>query len=164
MSSGARTRWFSTLLGLVALQIGFAGCSTFGGVRPEAPKVSVVSVRPLNLSLSRQQLLFRLHVANPNPFPVELQSLDFTASFAGEEIAEGLSNDEVTLPARGEALMDVEVDAGFDRVLERFRRMIERRELALDYAVEGHVKLANWPRRIPFDVDGELENPLESGE
>ena len=37
--------------------------------------------------------------------------------------------------------------------------MLEERTLDLDYGVSGSVRLANWPARIPFDVDGVIENP-----
>jgi len=52
--------------------------------------------------------------------------------------------------------MEVSVNAGISRVLERFRNMISEGTIELDYGVKGNIKLANWPTRIPFDVEGEL--------
>lgn len=136
-----------------------AGCAAIPGTKPLPPKVSLIGVRPLNLSLTKQKLAFKLKVVNPNRFDLPMESLQFAASFAGQEIAKGSSDKPVTLPARGEAELEVTVNAGIVQVLERFRSMIEGGTIELDYGVKGTVKLANWPRRIPFDVVGELEDP-----
>ena len=135
------------------------GCAALPSVRPEPPKVSVAGVRPLNISLTRQRLEFRLRVENPNDYDLPLRSLDFAARLAGEEFATGRSDERVTIPANGEAEIKVDVTTGIDRLLGRMRSMLDDRTLDLDYGVTGSVKLANWPRRIPFDVTGVLENP-----
>ena len=134
-------------------------CASLPSVKPEPPRVSVAGVRPLNLSLTRQRLEFRLRVENPNDYDLPLRSLDFTARLAGEKIADGRSDERVTIPANGEAIVEVDVVAGVGKLVGRLRDMIERRDLDLDYGVTGHVRLDNWPTRIPFDVDGVLENP-----
>ena len=145
---------------LVALTT--VGCASLPAVRPEPPRVSVAGVRPLNLSLTKQRLEFRLLVENPNAYALPLRSLDFVASLAGDRIAEGRSEERVTIPANGDAIVTVDVTAGVDALLGKMRRMLESRTLDLDYAVEGSVRLDNWPRRIPFDVDGVVENPVRS--
>lgn len=146
------------------LLLTLGGCASILGVRPEPPAVTLAGVRPLSLSMTRQQLEFRLRVSNPNRFELPLEALNFTASFAGEDFASGESNEEVTIPARGEAFVNVMVDAGLAQILTRFRSMLDAGTLALDYGVSGTVKLANWPRLIPFDADGVLDNPLDPDE
>jgi len=126
--------------------------------------LALISVRPLNLSLSNQKLAFKLRVKNPNSYDLPMQSLKFTARFAGQDIAEGASDKAVTLPAKGEAVMEVSVNAGINRVLERFRNMISSGTIELDYGVKGNIKLANWPTRIPFDVEGELNETDKQNE
>jgi LEA14-like dessication related protein len=138
------------------------GCAAIPGSKPQSPNVTIASVRPLNLSLTRQKLGFSLRVENPNSFDLPLQALDFTARFAGQDIATGSSHEKVTIPANGEAIVEVEVIAGIDKMLSQFRTMIDSKTLELDYGVTGTVKLANWPRRIPFNVEGELEDPLQA--
>ena len=136
-----------------------SSCSSLPLKKPQAPSVSVASVRPLNLSLTRQRLEFSLNVKNPNPYNLPLEGLDFVATFAGEKLATGESNDKVTLPANGEAIVKVEVKAALGTLVSRFQSMLNSGDINLQYGVTGNVKLANWPARIPFNVDGELEAP-----
>lgn len=124
----------------------------------------MAGVRPLNVSLTKQRLEFKLRVENPNPYDLPLRSLDFVANVAGEKFATGRSDEHVTIPAEGEAIVAVEVITGIDRLIGRMRSMIDDRTLELDYGVTGSVKLANWPKRIPFDVEGVLENPRKRSE
>ena len=146
-----------TLLSALFILITLTGCASIPTSKPEAPKVTVASVRPLNLSLTRQKLAFRLRVQNPNNFDLPLQQMNFIAKFAGQEIAEGSSDERVTIPANGEAILEVSVTAKIAEMLNQFRAMIDSDTLELDYGVTGTVKLANWPARIPFNVDGVLD-------
>lgn len=144
---------------LACLLVALAGCASLPSVRPEPPRVTVAGVRPLNLSLTKQRLEFRLRVENPNPYELPLRSLDFVARLAGERIAAGRSDERVTIPPGGEAIVTVDVVAGVGKLLGRMRAMLEDRTLELDYDVTGSVRLDNWPKPIPFDVGGVLENP-----
>ena len=55
------------------------------------PKVELVSVVPLNISLSEQKLRFTLNVVNPNNFELPVESVDFIARFNDTDIASGKS-------------------------------------------------------------------------
>ena len=140
--------------------LALAGCAAMSSAKPQPPVVSVASVRPLNLSLGNQRLRFRLLVENPNAFELPVEGLDFVATLGGDRVARGSSDETVTIPARGEAEVSVDVVAGVDTVVDRLRAMVRNRTIDLDYTVAGTVELANWPRPIPFDVDGVVDNPL----
>ena len=146
-----------------ALATALAGCAALSGAKPEPPVVSVASVRPLNLSLSKQRLRFRLLVENPNGFDLPLEGLDFVATLGGDRVARGSSDEDVLIPANGSAEVSVDVVAGVDTVVDRIRAMVRNRTIDLDYTVAGTVDLANWPRPIPFDVEGIVDNPLRGG-
>lgn len=125
--------------------------------KPQAPIVKIAAVKPLNLSFTKQRLAFTLQVHNPNAYDLPLQNLDFVASLAGNNIATGKSDQAVTLPANGEAIVEVEVEAKINKLISHFQSMLSANSINLEYGVKGHVKLANWPTRIPFDVVGEYE-------
>lgn len=152
----SRRLWQTSALLLILL---LAACSSLPTHKPLAPKVSVAAVRPLNFSFVKQKLAFTLNVENPNDYDLPLKGLDFIASFGGNEIAKGNSSQEVTLPAKGSAQMDVTVEASLNDVMNRFSSMLKSDSLELSYGITGTVKLANWPTKIPFNVDGELEAP-----
>ncbi len=143
----------------VTTQFFLSGCAGFPLKKPEPPVVNIASVKPLNLSLTKQKLVFKLSVFNPNPYDVPLESIDFIASLAGKELASGGSDQKVTLPAKDYAFVDVEVVLGIDKLLGQLQSMLESVDLSLGYVVKGHVKVANWPSKIPFNVEGEVNPP-----
>lgn len=136
-----------------------SGCISLLTSKPVAPTVSVTRVVPLNLSLSETELSITLLIENTNDFDLPLQALDFTAWFAGSKIADGKSLDAVTIPANGNALLDVAVVAGLSTLWDQFKTMFEEQQFDVKYSVTGTAKLANWPTRIPFNVERTLETP-----
>lgn len=109
-----------------------------------------------------QRLEFELLVKNPNRFALQIQGLDFTASINGEQLATGDSDQSVTVPAVGEALVDVQVVLGLAQLLSQARKLLTRSEQGpVYYGVSGTVDLENWPSPIPFDVEGEYSSPLK---
>lgn len=146
-------------LAVMFFAVTVSGCKSIPTHKPIAPKVSIAAVKPLNLSLSGQKINFTLRVNNPNDYDLPLRSLDFIASFAGDDIAKGISDKAVTIPANGEALVDIVVVAGLGKLLGQIKSMARTKEFNLNYGVKGTVKLDNWPTRIPFDVAGVLEQP-----
>jgi len=153
------TRAFNSTLLTLLLLTALSACASIPTSKPIAPKVRVVSVKPTNLSFNKAQLDFKLRVTNPNRFDLPLRQLNFVASFAGDQIAQGVSKDAVTIPANGEAILDVAVATKLSRLFGQIKDMLKAQEYDLAYGVKGSVKLANWPRTIPFNVEGELEQP-----
>jgi len=149
------------LLSISALLLIVQACSTFPTHKPIAPTVEIAGIRPLNLSLTRQRLEFRLLVANPNAFDLPLQALKFTAALDGKQIADGFSEQRVTLPAGGKAEVKVEVATKLSRLLGRIETLLSNPEESVNYAVKGAVKLANWPAPIAFDNEGSLTPPVK---
>ena len=147
---------FRLFFGLLAICF-LGACSSIPSVRPESPTVTVTAVTPVNLSLTDTKLNFSLRVSNPNDFNLPVRNLDFDAFFAGKKIAHGVSNEAVTIPANGEATMEIGVKAGLSKILKHVKTMFAEQDFNLNYGVKGKVKLANWPTRIPFNVERELD-------
>lgn len=136
-----------------------SACSSLPSIKPQSPSIAVTDVRPVSLSLSSQTIGLSLRVTNPNSFDLPMQSLTFIANFAGQQFAKGHSVHNVIVPANGEALLDVEVEAGLVKLANQLKEMLDSNNAELNYDVAGVVKLANWPKAIPFNVEGELEDP-----
>ncbi len=149
---------FTRLLILACLVL--SSCSSFPIKKPEPPIVTVASVVPLNLSITQQKLDFKLKVFNPNPYQVPLESIDFVASLAGKELASGLSEQKVTLPAKGFEFVNIEVQVGINKLLGQIQSIFKSPNLELGYSIKGRVKVSTWPTKIPFNVKGEV-NPSE---
>lgn len=144
----------------VMLCLLLSACTTMLTSRPLAPRVAVDSVRAEKISLTRQNLLFRLAVSNPNSFDLPLQTLNFIAAVDGVELAQGLSSERVTIPANGKAMLEVHVSTSINKLLGQLLLATNQSRKDIAYDVRGFVKLSNWPARIPFNVDGSLENPV----
>ena len=136
-----------------------SACTTMLTSRPLAPRVAVDSVKAEKIGLTRQHLLFRLAVSNPNNFDLPLQAINFIAAVDGVELAQGLSTERVTIPANGKAMLEVHVSTSVNKLLGRLLLAANQNRKNVAYDVRGFVKLSNWPARIPFNVDGALQNP-----
>jgi len=135
-----------------------SACSTVPLSKPKSPTVEVAGVKPVALSLTSQTIELTLKVANPNAFDLPMQSMTFSARFLGEEFAQGHSVEKTTIPANGDALMQVEVKTGLGKLATQLKSVLDRPTQTLNYDVKGVVKLANWPAEIPFNVEGELDD------
>lgn len=147
------------LLALAMFSI--SACSSVPTHKPIAPDVSIASIKPMNISLSGQKLLFTLRVKNNNNYDLPLKSMQFVASLAGEEFARGASNDRVNIPANGEALVDVAVIAGLGALADQLRSIASSETEGVEYALKGLVKLSNWPAAIPFNYKGDAADVVQ---
>ncbi len=136
-----------------------SACSSIPLSKPQSPNVTIAGIRPTKISLSSQTLELTLNIQNPNGFDLPMESLTFSARFAGESFAQGNTINKVTIPANGEALLKVSVKTGLGQLAEQFKTMVATDDLNLHYDIKGFVKLANWPKNIPINVEGELEDP-----
>lgn len=145
----------------IVVTLSLAACASIPTSVPIAPTVILKSVKPLKLGLTKQELAFFLEVSNPNSFELPIQNLSFIANLEGKEVAKGISNDRVTLPANGKAVLEIIVNARIQRILGQILSLNSKSDNELNYDVSGFVKLANWPLKIPFNADGQV-SPQQS--
>jgi len=141
---------------VVLLSTTIAACNSIPSTPPIAPTVELESVEPVKLGLRKQELLFQLNINNPNPYDLPLQSLSFIAEIEGSEVAQGISNEPVTLPANSNAMVGVVVSTRLNRILAQVFQLAGSDTQTVNYDVNGFVKLSNWPLKIPFSVNGDL--------
>lgn len=125
--------------------------------KPVKPTIELVSVKPLNVSLSKQKLRFDLRVVNPNVFEMPIEAVDFVARFNDTNIASGKNNQSVTIAANSEAILSLDVTAGLDRLASTLQTLLSGKSLNLDYELLGEVEVASWPEPIPFSVVGAMD-------
>ncbi len=154
------TKALTTIALLVLLPFTLQSCATTASMLdPEQPTVTLEKIKPLNFSFDKQKLELTLNVENPNAFSLPLNTLNFAAEIAGEHIADGVSRERVTIPANGSALLNVVVTTSLSKLIARVQSATEEGN-NLDYNVKGKLKLDNWPKMIPFDSSGKIDNPL----
>ena len=147
---------------LITTVLWISACSILPS-KPIKPEIELVSVRPLNISLTEQKLRFTLNVNNPNNFELPVESINFIARFNGTNIANGKSNQAVSIPANSDGKLTLDVTAGVDRLVSTLSTLLEGQTLNLDYELTGSVRIENWSTPIPFDVVGAMNIESPSG-
>jgi LEA14-like dessication related protein len=142
----------------MSLLLSLASCASIPTSPPIAPTVALKSVKPLKLSLTRQELAFQLEVSNPNPYDLPIQTLSFIARLENQEVAQGISQERVILPANGKTVMEIIVSAKIQRILGQILSLNSKNTNDMKYDVKGFIKLANWPLKIPFNADGKVSS------
>jgi len=146
--------------GLLGLGLVVTGCAGTP-LKPQPPEVTVAGVRPLNLSLTEQSLLFTLRVKNPNAFSLPIEGLDFTAQFSDQNIASGTSTGGSTIPARGEGTVDVEVTTRLQDIAGKLGALLKGGGLKLNYTLDGNVRVKDRKEAYPFSLKGDLMSMLQ---
>ena len=137
-------------------------CASLGQY-PEAPRVSLVSIQPGEMTLFEQRFAVQLRVLNPNASAIPVQGLSYALEINGREFAYGASAQSIEIPAFGEALLDVEISSNLLSVVRQLQTMGDTPRSSLYYRLAGKINLANHLGSLPFDYTGELEY-LPSGE
>ena len=150
----------TTRLGRFCILIIFLSLSACASVvtKPVKPIIELVSVTPLNISISEQRLRFELKVINPNAFDMPVESVDFVARFNNTNIANGKSTQSVTIGANSEARLSLDVTASLDKLASTLKTLVKGKSVnLLEYELSGTVKVTTWPKPIPFDVVGAMD-------
>ncbi len=160
-----RLPWLQTLMLTTCVLACLGGCGvqqlTRGELEP--PKVALQS---LALGLPTAQglpLECTLLVDNPNPQDLRVLGYDYELKLEGQQVLQGESREEVTLPARGQALVTVPILLKL-RALPGLLPSILKEE-KLNYQVAGGVRLASLLGgfRVPFLFQGQM-TPKEGRE
>jgi len=150
------------VLPLSALLV-LAGCAgTPLGMEPLNVTLSALSV--VEPGLLEQRYAIRLRVQNPNPAEIQVSGLSFEIDLNDQTFARGVSNRPTTIPALGEALLDVEGVSTLEGLLRQVLEMQENPERPIRYRLRGKLYGGGSPIPIPFDHKGEFRLPVPAKE
>jgi len=138
------------------MMLWLAGCAGLGGYR-EAPRVSLVSIEPLEMGLLEQRYRLALRILNPNSTDLPVAGLSYSLELNDREFAYGVSRQAVTIPALGEAVLEVDVVSGLLDVLQQVQALGKDQSTTIDYRLSGRISLANRALRLPFEYSGRLD-------
>jgi LEA14-like dessication related protein len=160
-----RTSWLQLLALAIWGVVCLGGCGIQQLTRGElqAPKVTFKSLAfglPTGQGLP---LECNLLVDNPNPQDLRILGYDYDLQLEGQQVLQGESREEVTLPARGQVLVTVPILVKL-RALPALLPSILKEE-KLHYQVAGGVRLASLLGgfRVPFHFQGQM-TPKEGRE
>jgi LEA14-like dessication related protein len=132
-----------------------AACASLGPY-PEAPRVSLVSIQPQEVTLFEQRFAVQLRVMNPNAQVIPVSGLSYALEINEREFAYGVSPQSIDIPAFGEAVLDVEISSSLLSVVRQLQTMGDAARNSLDYRLAGKINLANRLGSLPFDYTGKL--------
>jgi LEA14-like dessication related protein len=140
---------------LLLLAVLVSGCAGLGAYR-EAPRVSLVSIQPKEMGVLEQRYGLELRILNPNDTALPVTGMQYSLQINDHEFAYGVSRQPVTIPAYGEAVLDVDVVSNLLSVLQQLQEANTGKQESLRYRLSGSLSLENRLGKLPFDYHGEL--------
>lgn len=136
-------------LGLLMLTV---SCATVDDVK--SPTVSLVEVEMGRTGLLSQELVLTLRVGNPNDFAIPLEGLALSVAVNGRDLADGLSDETVTLPRLGYADVTVLATASTLGVIRELISLGSDAKLGYSISGTAYVGTPLGRRAVPYDKTG----------
>jgi LEA14-like dessication related protein len=82
--------------------------------------------------------------------------MNFQLDINDVELGRGVSNQAVTVPAYGEAVMEISLVSNIARLVDQVRALESGKGQGLSYRLAGGISVANHWGKMPFDYRGEI--------
>jgi len=142
------------LLQIFALSLSLGACSL---VSPKfnRPNVAVISITLRGGNLLQQNFAVKLNIQNPNDRPLPVRGLHAELNVGGEQIASGISDRAVVIPAFGESEFDLTITANLALALLKLADRANQHADSIDYDLTGAASIdLPFLRNLPFHQTG----------
>jgi LEA14-like dessication related protein len=140
----------------VALSI-LSGCSL---VTPKftRPNVTVISIEMRGGNLLQQNFAVKLNIENPNDRALPVRGLHTELSVGGEQIASGVSDRAIIVPAFGASEFDLTITANLALALLKLTDKANQHADSIDYDLTGAASIdLPFLRNLPFHQSGSFK-------
>lgn len=145
-------RLFPALIMLCILAV-VSACTEIQTAEP--PQVHLTDIQMLDGGILEQRFQVDLRVGNPNNFDLPLDGLTFDLELNDRSFAQGFSNEAVTIPRLGEAMVRVIATTTLFDVVQQVLVLGQRDDLS--YRIEGQVYLQGiTSRAVPYEQSGRM--------
>jgi LEA14-like dessication related protein len=147
------------------LQI-FALCLTLSACSLLAPKFNRPNITVINIELRggnllQQNFAVKLNIQNPNDRALPVHGLHAELNVGGEQIASGISDRAVVIPAFGESEFDLTITANLALALLKLADRANQHADSIDYDLTGAASIdLPFLRNLPFHQTGTLKLPV----
>lgn len=122
----------------------------------ETLHVTLVDLRMLDMTLFEQRYGLKIRLQNPNPVELPITGMNFRLDVNDSELGRGVSDQPVTVPAYGEAVVEINLTSNLVRIFDQIRGLESGKGQNLRYRLAGGISVANRMGKLPFDYQGEF--------
>jgi LEA14-like dessication related protein len=148
------------LLQIFALSLGLSACSL---VAPKftRPNVTILGIEMRGGNLWQQNFAVKLNIQNPNDRALPVRGLHAELLVGGEQIASGVSDRAVVIPAYGESEFDMTITANLALALLKLTDRANQHADSIDYDLTGAASIdLPFLRNLPFRQSGAFKLPV----
>jgi len=120
------------------------------------PQVTLADLRLQSITLFEQRYTVGLRFQNPNAITLPIRGMQFTLYVNHAELAHGVNRDEMTLPAYGEKVVNIDVVSNLSSLIEQISVLSKNNTARIQYKVVGNVSIAGFSENLPFEYTGEF--------
>lgn len=139
----------SMVLALLAL----SSCAGLTGSLLKDPEVNISNFKLTDITAKDVSIDLVLDVNNPNPIPLNLDSVDYSLNLSGEKVTEGTMSKGVSIPASGKGQVTVPLKFAYNSVGSLLSGIMNR-NFKKEYELTGTAKVGLFS--IPFTKKGEV--------
>jgi len=139
-----------------------ASCASLGPYR-DPPRVSLVNVIPMEMTLFEQRYRLTLRIQNPNDVALPVDGMDYTVEINDQKFADGVSSQQFRVPAYGEQVIDVVVTSTLLNVLQQVRDQQAGPHEKLSWKLSGGLSVPDHLGKLPFEYAGSLDLAAPTG-
>lgn len=119
------------------------------------PNISVTSVELRSGNLLQQNFAVKLSIQNPNTRALPVNGLHLELNVDGVQIASGVSDRAVTVPALGESEFDMTIKANMALALIKLANKVDQHSDSVDYDLTGAASIdLPFLHDLPFHQTG----------
>lgn len=149
--NGVRRSLFIVLFALLS------ACASLNGLT-QKPEVSIAGIDLVQLGFLEQRFALQLRIRNPNDVDLPIDGLSLEIEVNGQPFVSGLSDQRVTVPRFGEALLEVAATSTLAGTLKQFYELRKGGRDRVEYRIVGRLNVSGFGS-VPFERRGELQMP-----
>ena len=154
---GIISRMLPRLPKIITLTLALGACSLMAP-KFNRPNVTVIGIQMRSGNLLQQNFAVKLNIQNPNDRALPVRGLHTELSVGGQQIASGVSDRAVIVPAFGESEFDMTITANLAVALLKLADKANQHADSIDYDLSGEANIdLPFLRNLPFHQSGSFK-------
>lgn len=142
-----------TLCSLIVSVLFTISCASLVDKVVAKPNVELDHVALRDTDLKGTTAVFVVKVQNPNGIDLKVDDIAYKVFLAGQEFARARTGQAVSIPANGNALVEIPLPVEFSRLAGGLQALMLSKPV--DYRIEGDARLSLFS--VPFSKEGKFQ-------